>query len=69
MTEREIKLLAKEIVAEQMRYEVVGADEAARILGIATSTLYNKMKEIPHGRFGKGEIRFRKADLFKLVMR
>lgn len=65
---REIKDLAREIVAEQMRYEVIGADEAAKILGITKRTLYNNIEDIPHGKvFGK--LRFFRADLIKMITR
>lgn len=66
MTEREIKALAKEIVVEQMRYEVVGADEAAKILGIAKKTLYHKLQTIPHVKYGK-VLRFFKGDLIRIL--
>lgn len=62
MTQREIKLLAKEIVAEQMRYEFVGIDEAAAILGMKASTLYHKLDDVPHYKYG-GHLRFSKGDL------
>lgn len=66
MTERELKTLAKEIVIEQMRYEVIGADEAAKILGIAKKTLYRKLETIPHTKYGKA-LRFFKGDLIKML--
>lgn len=66
MTSKELKLLAKEIVAEQMRYEFIGLAEAADFLGIKPRTLQNRLKEIPHGKFGNGKPRFRKVDLIKL---
>lgn len=68
MTQREIKLLAKEIVAEQMRYEVIGIDEAAKILGVKPQTVRNKLSEIPHCKFGKAT-RFFKGDLIKMIQR
>lgn len=67
MTSNELKTLAKEIVAEQMRYDFVGVEEASKILGISTSTLYKKVKQIPHGRFEGEKLRFCKADLVKLL--
>lgn len=66
MTAREIRMLAKEIVEEQMRYEVVGLDEAADYLGVKPATLQKHLSEIPHGKFGNGKPRFRKTDLAKL---
>lgn len=68
MTSRELKLLAKEIVAEQMRYEVVGVDEAAKILGVAPKTVRNNLADIPHGKYN-GRLRFSKADLYSLIFR
>lgn len=66
MTSKELKLLAKEIVAEQMRYEFIGIEEAAEFLGIKPATLQKRLKEIPHGKYGNGKPRFRKVDLIKL---
>lgn len=66
MTSKELKLLAKEIVAEQMRYEFIGIDEAAEFLGIKPKTLRNRLHDVPHGKFGNGKPRFRKTDLAKL---
>lgn len=66
MTSKELKLLAKEIVAEQMRYELISLEEAAEYLGIKPKTLRNRLKEVPHGKFGNGKPRFRKVDLIKL---
>lgn len=69
MTTKEIKLLAKEIVDEQMRYCVVGIEEAADILGVKPATIQKRLKSIPHGKFGNGKPRFRKSDLIKLLER
>lgn len=66
MTSKELKLLAKEIVAEQMRYELISLEEAAEYLGIKPKTLQNRLKEVPHGKIGNGKPRFRKVDLIKL---
>lgn len=66
MTEREIKTLAKEIACELMRYEVIGVNEAARMLGITTKTLYNKVEEIPHCKYGK-KLRFFKGDIIRIL--
>lgn len=66
MTSKELKILAKEIVAEQMKYELIGLDEAAEYLGIKPKTLRNKLNEVPHGKYGNGKPRFRKVDLIKL---
>lgn len=66
MTQSEIKELAREIVKEQMRYEVVGIEEAAQILGVSTSTIYSRISEIPHSKFGK-RLRFSKGELIKLI--
>lgn len=66
-SQRELRLLAIEIVKEYMRYEVVGIKETSQILGIAESTIYNKIDRIPHGRFEGGRLRFFKADLIKLI--
>lgn len=66
MTSKELKLLAKEIVAEQQRYEFIGLNEAAEFLGVKPRTLQNRLSEIPHGKFGNGKPRFRKTDLITL---
>lgn len=66
MTTKEIKLLAKEIVEEQMRYDFLGLEEAAEFLGVRPKTLRNKLKDVPHGKFGNGKPRFRKTDLVEL---
>lgn len=68
MTEKEIKELAKQIVLEQMRYEVIGIDDVARILGVSIQTVYNRIDEIPHSKSGK-VLRFFKGDIIKLLMR
>lgn len=68
MTSREIKNLAREIVLEQMRYEVIGADEAADILGVSKKVLYKKIDTIPHGKYGK-KLRFFKGDLINIIRR
>ena len=68
MNQNEIKELAREIVKEQMRYEIVGVKEAAEILGVSTSTVYSRISEIPHSKFGK-RLRFSKGDLLKLIWR
>lgn len=68
MTQREIKLLAKEIVAEQMRYEVIGIDEVACMLGVSPSYIYHNIEQIPHEKpFGK--LRFFRSDIVKLIKR
>lgn len=67
MTSKEIKLLAREIVAEHMRYQFIGIEEAAEYLGIKPKTLQNRLSGIPHGKYGNGKPRFRKIDLIKLL--
>lgn len=68
MSEREIRLLAQEIVKEQMKYEVVGVEDAAKILGLTPRSIYKKIATIPHGKFGK-KLRFFKGDLIKMISR
>lgn len=66
MTSKELKLLAKEIVAEQMRYDFIGIEEAAEFLGLKPATVQKKLKDIPHGKYCNGKPRFRKIDLIKM---
>lgn len=68
MTDREIKELARQIVLEQMRYEVIGIKDVASILGVSIQTVYNRIDEIPHSKSGK-TLRFFKADIVKMLMR
>lgn len=48
--------------------EVIGIEEVAEILGMSKQSVYNRIDEIPHSKFGKS-LRFFKSDIIKLLRR
>lgn len=68
MTSREIKELAKNIVAEQMRYETISVEEVSKILGRSAYYIMQHLEEIPHGVYGKRPVFF-KGDIVQMVRR
>lgn len=59
------KVLKKEGLVES---DVIGIDEAAGILGMSKQSVYNRIQEIPHTKFGKS-LRFFKSDIIKMLRR
>lgn len=68
MTSREIKELAKNIVVEQMKYEVMSIDDVAKILNRSAYYIMEHLEEIPHGVYGKRPIFFR-GDVIAMLRR
>lgn len=59
------KVLKKEGFLED---KVIGAEEVAQILGCSVETVYRKLPDIPHTKFGR-TLRFFKSDIIKLLRR
>lgn len=73
MTRNDARLIAEELFKIQKREglvetEVIGIDEVAEILGMSKQSVYNRIDEIPHYKFGKS-LRFFKNDIIKLLRR
>ena len=73
MTRNDARLIAEERFKIQKREglvetEVIGIDEVAEILGMSKQSVYNRIDEIPHSKFGKS-LRFFKCDIIKLLRR
>ncbi|MCI7653037.1 MAG: helix-turn-helix domain-containing protein [Bacteroidales bacterium] len=65
VAEELFKLIKKDGLLED---KVIGAEETAEILGCSTWTVYKKLSEIPHTKFGKS-LRFFKSDIIKMLRR
>lgn len=48
--------------------EWIGVEEASKILGCSTGTIYNNISNIPHTKNGR-LIRFKKSELIKYMKR
>jgi predicted DNA-binding transcriptional regulator AlpA len=73
MTRNDARLIAEELYKIQKREglvetEVIGIDDVAQILGMSKQSVYNRIEEIPHSKFGKA-LRFFKSDIIKLLRR
>ena len=77
MTSSEIRhlanIVAKRVVEELKKdgsfdTDVIGIDEVAKILGMSKQSVYNRIEDIPHTKFGK-KLRFFKSDIVKMLRR
>lgn len=73
MTRREASLIAEEVV-RQLRLQglvedkVLNIEEAAEMLGVSTSYIYQHLNEIPHEKYAK-RLRFFRSSITKLIRR
>ena len=73
MTRNDARLIAEELFKIQKREglvetEVIGIEEVAEILGMSKQSVYNRIEDIPHTKFGK-KLRFFKSDIVKMLRR
>lgn len=68
MTTREIGLLGKSIVDQQMRYEVMPIEKVAETLNCSIRWVMSHLEDIPHGTFNKRPVFFR-GDIVSLIRR
>ncbi|MCI6671129.1 MAG: helix-turn-helix domain-containing protein [Prevotella sp.] len=71
MKRQDARMIAEELFAIMEKEQVfddkyIGASEAAEMLGIPLSTLYNQIADIPHAKVGK-YLRFSKRELRKYI--
>ena len=67
LIEPSIKQAVNSIAAEQMD-EWLDSNQAAELLGWSRGTLYNRILEVPHTKFGN-KLRFKKSTLLNLINR
>lgn len=73
MTKHDAELIANELYKVMRKNgmvdtKVIGVDEVAGILGCSVETVYRKLSDIPHTKFGK-TLRFFESDVLKLLRR
>lgn len=63
-TDRTLMNRVSERIEDAIGEELVGTDEAARILGVSKNTLYARMSEVPHAKSGRKCV-FRRSALLE----
>lgn len=63
-----IEKVSQRVYEKMVEHEIIGADEVAEMLGCSVETVYRKLDEIPHTKFGRS-LRFFKGDIYKMLRR
>lgn len=73
MTKHDAELIANELYKIMRKNgmvdtKVIGVREVADMLGCSVETVYRKLEDIPHTKFGK-TLRFFESDIVRLLRR